>query len=317
MLQTVVSVSLPIQERLSIRRQRLSPATDTLTETNELPRLCIVTGTHGDELEGQYVCYALQQRIAAAPEALHGIVDLYPTLNPLGMATMRRSVPVFDLDMNRIFPGTDNGPASEHIAHALMRDLRGASCVVDLHASNIFLREAPQVRLSVPNAEQLLPLARLLNTDFIWVSPNVSALESTLTYSLNAVGTPAMIVEMGIGLRLTPACGEQLTDGLLALMARLGIWSGEVPKIRRPVESADGEVVLLHAEEPGIFIPAVPLGAQLARGQCIGEIVNVLRGEPVQRITAPADGWLFTLREYPSCCAGSLVARMLLGGDIL
>lgn len=317
MLQTVVSVSLPIQEHLVIRRQRLSPATDNLAKTNELPRLCIVTGTHGDELEGQYVCYALQQRIAAAPGALTGIVDIYPALNPLGMNTIRRGVPAFDLDMNRIFPGTNNGSTAEHIAAELVRDLRGASCVIDLHASNIFLREAPQVRLSIPNADQLLPLARLLNTDFIWVSPNASELESTLTYSLNAIGTPALPVEMGIGLRLTPAYGEQLTDGLLALMARLGIWSGEVPKIRRPIESADGEVALLNAEEPGIFIPAVPLGAQLTRGQCIGEIVDVLRGKPVQRVAAPADGWLFTLREYPSCCAGSLVARMLLGGDIL
>lgn len=317
MLQTVVSVSLPIQEHLTIRRQRLSPVTDNLAKTNVLPRLCIVTGIHGDELEGQYVCYALQQRIAAAPEALTGIVDIYPALNPLGMDSICRDMPMFDLDMERSFPGNADGPVAEYIASELMKDLRGASCVVDLHASNIFLRETPQVRLSVPNADHLLPLARLLNTDFIWVSPNAAVLESTLAYSLGAVGIPVLVVEMGIGLRLTPAYGEQLTDGLLALMARLGIWSGEVPPIRRPVESADGEVALLNAEAPGMFIPAVPHGSQLLRGQCVGEVVDVLRGQSVQRVVAPADGWLFTLREYPSCCAGSLVARMLLGGDIL
>lgn len=313
MLQTVVSTALPVQERLAIRKHRLTPASG---DTAGLPRLCVVTGTHGDELEGQYVCYALQQRIQAAPEHLTGIVDIYPALNPLGIDTISRGIPMFDLDMNRIFPGTSNGPAVEYLASELMKDLHGASCAVDLHASNIFLREVPQVRLNENNADRLLPFARLLNTDFIWVHANATVLESTLAYSLNAAGVPTLVVEMGIGLRLTPSYGGQLTDGLLALMARLGIWSGEIPEIRVPAESSDGEVVLLSAEVPGMFLPAVPHGVQVQRGQLIGEIVDVLRGQPVQQITAPADGWLFTLREYPACYAGSVVARLMLGGAV-
>ena len=41
-------------------------------------------------------------------------------------------------------------------------------------------------------------------------------LESTLAYSLNEAGVPTLVVEMGIGLRLTPAYCEQLADGLIA-----------------------------------------------------------------------------------------------------
>ncbi len=313
MLQTVVSAALPVQERLAIRKHRLSPAAGG---TDGLPRLCVLTGTHGDELEGQYVCYALQRRIQAEPEHLTGIVDLYPAINPLGIDTVSRGIPMFDLDMNRIFPGASDGPVPEYLAGELMKDLRGAACAVDLHASNIFLREALQVRLNENNADRLLPLARLLNTDFIWIHPNATVLESTLAYSLNAAGIPALVVEMGIGLRLTPSDGDQLTNGLLALMAHLGIWSGAVPPYKAPVESTDGEVILISAEKPGMFLPAVPHGVQLQRGQCIGEIVDVLRGEPVQQIMAPAAGWLFTLREYPACYAGSVVARMMLGGGV-
>lgn len=311
MLQTVVSAALPVHERLSIRKNRLAPATGDLVG---LPRLCIVTGTHGDELEGQYVCYELQRRIHAGAEHLTGVVDLYPAVNPLGLDTISRGIPMFDLDMNRIFPGSEDGPAAEYLAHELMADLSGADCVVDIHASNIFLREALQVRLGENTADRLLPLARLLNTDFIWVHAGATVLESTLAWSLNAAGVPALAVEMGIGLRLTPSCGDQLVDGLFALMARLGVWSGETPPVKRPVESPDGEVALLSAEQPGMFIPCAALGAQVERGERIGEIVDPLRGEVVQRVDAPGAGWLFTLREYPACYAGSMLARVLLGG---
>ena len=57
MVQTVASVGLPIDETLVIQKNRLIPEKG-MSENDK--RISIVTGTHGDELEGQYVCYELQ-----------------------------------------------------------------------------------------------------------------------------------------------------------------------------------------------------------------------------------------------------------------
>ena len=58
MIQVVASVGLPIDESLMIKKNRLVP--ENGLSGNE-KRISIVTGTHGDELEGQYVCYELQR----------------------------------------------------------------------------------------------------------------------------------------------------------------------------------------------------------------------------------------------------------------
>ena len=79
-------------------------------------RVCIVTGTHGDELEGQYVCYELNRILQEHSDCLKGIVEIYPALNPLGVDSISRGIPMFDLDMNRIFPGDENGAVAEHDA---------------------------------------------------------------------------------------------------------------------------------------------------------------------------------------------------------
>ena len=55
-------------------------------------RVCIVTGTHGDELEGQYVCFRLNQIIRAQLERLNGTVEIYPALNPLGIDSITRGL---------------------------------------------------------------------------------------------------------------------------------------------------------------------------------------------------------------------------------
>ena len=80
MIETVASIELPADETLRIRKNRIEPKRLTGNEK----RISIVTGIHGDELEGQYVCFELARRIGLQQEKLTGIVDIYPALNPLG-----------------------------------------------------------------------------------------------------------------------------------------------------------------------------------------------------------------------------------------
>lgn len=88
-----------------------------------------MTGTHGDELDGQYVCYEIVKQLNAHPEKLKGIVDIYPDVNPLGLDTGSRGIPMFDLDMNRVFPGDNNGAITEYLAAGIIDDIIEAICV--------------------------------------------------------------------------------------------------------------------------------------------------------------------------------------------
>ena len=98
-------------------------------------------------MEGQFVCFEIQRRIKEHPECLTGIVDIYPALNPLGIDSVTRSLPAFDIDMNKTFPGFNDGTMIEHLAANIMQDLRGSDFVIDIHASSIFVREFPQIRI--------------------------------------------------------------------------------------------------------------------------------------------------------------------------
>ena len=243
MIETVASVGLPIDEKLMVQKNRLIPENGLKGGEK---RISIVTGTHGDELEGQYVCYELQRRIKENIGCLTGIVDVYPAINPLGIDSITRGIPGFDLDMNRIFPGSENGSMPEYIASNIIDDLSKSAAVIDIHASNIFLEEIPQVRINELSRDTLVPLAKLLNTDYIWVHSSATVLESTLAYSLNTTGTPTLVVEMGVGMRITKKFGDQLTDGIFALMKELGIWNGEVIDPKEPIISEDGEVSFIN-----------------------------------------------------------------------
>lgn len=312
MIEKVVEIGLPVDEHLVIVRHRLQPE----TLYGDEKRIAIVTGTHGDELEGQYVCYLLNRTIAQQKEHLKGIVDIYPALNPMGIDSITRGIPMFDMDMNRIFPGDEYGATAEYVAAGIIKDLAGADLCIDIHSSNIFLRELPQIRINEQSSEALLPYARLLNMDFIWIHSAATVLEATLAYSLNQLDVPTLVVEMGVGMRIDQQNGQQLVDGILNLMKKMGVWSGPVRAPRRPIISSDGHVSFINAGQAGIFVPQVEYLDRVHRGDLVGAIVSPLTGEILQQLEAPCDGMIFTLREYPVVNQGSLIARIL-GGVVL
>lgn len=303
MIEDFVSVSLPIDETYELKKHRIQRGTSN-------KRICVVTGTHGDELEGQLVCYLLQQALNSNIGDFDGIVDIYPCLNPLGMDSIERKVPFFDLDMNRIFPGDKQGSMIEYVASEIIDDLQGADLVLDIHASNIYLREIPQIRINELHEDWLVPMAKWLNVDFIWVHAASTVLESTLAYSLNELKTPTLVIEMGVGMRLTQEYGHQIVQGILNAMTQMGMLKGNYP-VRTPIVSQDKKVHFLNADYAGVFIVDSKIEVALKKGDKIGCIVNPGTGECLEDVVSPCDGLLFTLREYPLVNEGSLLGRIL------
>jgi predicted deacylase len=304
MIKTIVSEELPVSEKFEIRK-------NIIKGEKKGKRLCIVTGTHGDELEGQYVCFELARRLNEHPEDLRGSVEIYPALNPLGVDSITRGFPAFDLDMNRIFPGEVNGHLIENTAYKIIQDLKGADMVLDIHSSNIFLREVMQVRINEQNAKELTPYARLLNADFIWIHDAATVLQSTLAHSLNVIGTKTLVVEMGIGMRITREYGNRLVDGIFNLMSRLGMWKGEKPEmIAEPFISTNGKVIFMNADVSGVIIPSVSHCSNVKEGEILCHIVEPFEGKILQDVLSPVDGFVFTMRTYPIVYEGSLIARI-------
>lgn len=304
MVTTVTQASLAVNEKLTIRKNRIKNGSGK-------KRLCLVTGIHGDELEGQYLAYLVGKKLNESIGCLDGTVDIYPALNPLGIDSITRGIPKFDLDMNRVFPGSKDGTLTESVCGAIIDDISGADICIDVHSSNIYLKELPQIRISVPTAKDLVPYAKMMNVDFIWVHDAATVLESTLAHTLNSRGTKTLVVEMGVGMRITEEYCFQLYEGVFNLLKELGMWSGETKPVREPVVSLNRSVGFVNSDAAGVFVPCRRFGDNVKKGEHIGDVLDPLTSTVAAQINAVCDGMIFTLREYPIVFGGSLLARIL------
>jgi predicted deacylase len=293
--------------------------TFTSVRNKPVKRISFVAGLHGDELEGVYLCYRiiewLRQLKAARPEAFQGEIHVYPAVNPEALGSITRLWPFFSTDMNRKMGKKNSASLPAEFARSLIEDLQSSSdLVVDFHASNLHLKELPQIRIIEEFAKKLIPLADLCNMDVVWVHPFAPVFESTLGYNLNRNKIPALVVETGICLRIHPDFCEQVFQGMIHLLRKTGVLDLDdpLPAIRQPILVHPKQVTLVQAHHSGLFISNVPIGARVQKGELLGTIVDAIRGEVLEIVTCPADGLLFTLREQPVTSQGAPLARIAL-----
>lgn len=309
MIENVVSAALPVNESLRIRRNRIEP----VDLKDNRGRISIVTGAHGDELEGQFVCYEVIRRINQNREALKGTVDIYPVLNPLGMDSGMRTVPKIDMDLNRMFPGSQDGTMMDKVTAGIVESLLGSDICIDVHASDTFVKEIPQARISDEFEQMMVPYAKYLNVDLIWINATATVHESTLSYSLCKLGVPALVMEMGLGNRINQEYGLQVVDGIFHLMQKLGLWEGDDIPVKEPMVITNDDIEFIRADHSGIFISCVQNNTYVNQGDKIGEMIDPLRGEIIYEVKTGCEGLLFTMREHPLAYEGALLARIIRG----
>ena len=313
--QTLLSRSSPLGASLKIVKQTFSAH-----EGKPVRRVSFISGMHGDEMEGVYLCHRLIQGLRqiqeTRPEVFRGEVHIYPAANPPALNHGTRLWPFYGSDMNRMMGPHPGQSLPVQLSREVFEDIKESSdLAVDIHASNLHLKELPQVRIIEEFAEELLPLALETHADLIWVHPMAGVFESTLGYNLNKLDIPTLVIETGICLRIEQSYVDRLFHGMMHLLHRQGVLASlpsDIPPMPAPQVVYPRGVAQATAKHSGLFAGRVALGQPVREDEVIGHILDPVAGEVLQEVTAPGKGRLFTLREQPAVHSGALLARVAL-----
>ena len=273
-------------------------------------RVAIVAGIRGDAPEGIRVAHQVAAFLQDHEQDLAGVVDIYPCANPLGAHRGARLWPFFDVDLNRLFPGRADGHPPDRVAHALCESVAGADQVIELRGARPAFREAPQALVRSRDTASA-DLAMSANVAVVWQRTPGPAAPSTFAHQFP--GT--IVLEGGAGNRLSPGVGRDLTDGVLNMLAAMGVlaesvlpfhWAG----LQRPLRVTDANVLRIRASRGGLFLPEGTLWAEIQEGEPLGTVIDPTSGEVLERVSSPAAGRLLAVREQPVVFPGSMVARL-------
>jgi predicted deacylase len=281
------------------------------------PRVALVAGIHGDELNGIFVLSRLAAfltRVAAGAHRGQRIaqrVIVIPAVNVMGVNVRSRRWPFDGTDINRMFPGYDAGETTQRIAHAVLAVTRPAHYRIDVHSSNLDFEEMPQVRLHVPT-EQERATAALFGLPAIIELGMTPVFTSTIRSAWGAYGGENVVLQAGQAGSLQPVHCERLFRALVLFLHRVGVLGGDPPASeddevhRFPV----GHVLPLIASHAGLFISRAAVGHWVQAGDVVGHVFDGFDGELRHEVRTPVAGLLTGIRRQPLLYEGDLIARI-------
>ena len=271
---------------------------------NPGPCFWINGGIHGDEPEGILTCSIIKKEIS--PDKLSGSLILIPVMNVPAMEAAQRGNPLdtFSHDMNRIYPGREDGYLSERIAHVhkeLM--IKYADMEISIHSggSHSYLAEA----MFSAKDEKTQELARAMGEDWC-VSLYSNVTSKSPMAIMSELGKPALTVELGGRSSTAPGSflnvGNKLFKACKNIMCHYKMIEGEAhyPKVRHK-----GYQQALLAPKSGVFLPnpEIKFLTMMKKNDHIATIIDY-QGNKLCDLSAPEDGMIFGLRALPNVTVG-------------
>lgn len=236
------------------------------------PTFLITAGSHGDEYEGQIIVARLIRELQ--PSMIQGQVILLPMTNFPAAEAGTRTSPLDDGNLNRLYPGNPAGTPTQVIAHYIESVLLArAEYMVDLHSggTSLIYEGANMMGLEPRDAEEEVRVSGLLRAfglpkAFLY-QPN----PVNVTAAARRQGAICFLTELGGGGQVSSGLVDLARQGLLNLLAHVGILSGELvpasaPAVPRMMRIEKG-IHYVYALNAGLWEPLVELGDQVEAGQ--------------------------------------------------
>ena len=262
------------------------PIPIVVLRNGEGPTALFISGTHGDEYEGQVALCNLARTLK--PEHIQGRVILLPAANlPAAVAGLRTS-PIDDGNLNRLFPGDPLGTPTQQIAHFIETELVArADMVVDLHSGGSSLHYVPSVLMMQDDADparqaKMVAALKAFASPIAYVghaSPGQGAVRTTSGAALRA-GKPSLGTELGGSGTVTKAALQVAERGLRNILAHMGLTDASTaqPGPTRVLDVA-GPDYFTYAPGTGLWEPLAEPGD------------TVRAGQPAARIHTPETPW--------------------------
>lgn len=278
------------------------------------PTLALVAGTHGYE----YAPVIGLQKVAKLidPEVLSGTIIMVHVANmPSFHGRTIYYSPVDGENMNRVYPGKENGTVSERIAHAITTQvIEQADYLVDMHSGDGNEDLRPYIYMPVTGDEvmdaKIKGMALAFGLDHIVIDrrENLPADASRFTDMTGLTrGIPSMTTEAGRVGSTAPELVRKNADGVMNLLRHLEMLPGDDNPPQPTVWLGDYTVITSPAD--GVFTARVKGGYTVAKGGILGELVDYF-GEPIATIRAPYAGMVNYVIATPPMRKGEPVAMV-------
>lgn len=278
--------------------------------------LCIVGSMRGDEIQQQYIAsrmVALLQEAEAAGAIAPGVsISVVPSANPFSINIEKRFWALDGTDINRMFPGYDQGETTQRIAAGLfefIKDFRYGIQLASFYLPGHFLPHVRMIHTGFEDVED----ARHFGFPYIAIRTPEPFDTVLLNYNWQIWETQAFSLYAGSTETIDHPMADVSIQAICRFLSAKGLARFDAVEqgISDPQVITSEQLVPVQAPHAGILIVDSHPGEHVQQGQVIARIMHPYEGRQVAEIKAPVAGVVFFARNRSITFQNTLLFRLI------
>lgn len=262
----------------------------------------VVGGLRGNEIQQMYVCALLVKQLRRLEEqgaiAQNCEILVVPCVNHFSMNVGSRFWAMDKTDINRMFPGYDQGETTQRIAAALFEVVQGYK--YGIHFASFYLPGdfVPHVRI-MNTGRQTSSLGNLFGLPYVVMREPQPIDTTTLNYNWQVWDSSAFSLYTKETDEIDGASANQAVTAVLRYLSRVGVVHFNCHSGFLSAVVQENEMSNILTPTGGIFRRMVGPGDMVEYGQLMGRILDPFTAEVTAEITCPTSGVVFFSVKKP------------------
>lgn len=275
---------------------------------------CIVGNMRGNEIQQLYICSQLVKTLKRLEEQGrirkgHSILVI-PSVNPYSTNSKERFWPIDKTDINRMFPGYDQGETTQRIAAGVFNSIKDYQYGIQFSSFYMPGRFMPHVRMLKTGYEDL-ELAKQFGMPYVVLRTIRPYDTTTLNYNWQIWETNAYSIYSTSTTEIDQKSAKDAVHSVLRFLAKQGILDYHTHDGYISTVVQDTDMVSVRTKHAGIFESVVEVGSEVVNGQLLARILDPLEGEISEELFAPVDGIIFFGHNEPLTYANTAVIKII------
>lgn len=279
----------------------------------------IVGATRGNEAQQIYTCAHIVEKLRALEQqgciAPGKQIAVLPTLNTYSANTGMRFWPMDETDINRMFPGYDEGETTQHIAYHAFEYVKAYRYGIQFGSYYMPGEFMPHIRMMRTGYEDPADAA-LFGLPYLYVRDTRPYDTTTLNYNWQIFETNAFTFFAGKSDELDEATTALSVRAVVRFLKGVGILTAQTPlpdALERPRARiiTNRDFTYVQAETGGILRRVRHAGDMVKQGDELGIIHDPLDNHILQTLRSPLDGRVFFVHRSPFVYENTVAYRIL------
>ena len=262
--------------------------------------VAIVGSLRGNEHQQTYICANMVSELAKLEEAGQLSPDAHilviPCANAFSMNISNRFWPMDNTDVNRMFPGYDQGETTQRIADGIFRVVKDFKYGIQLCSYYLPGEFAPHVRITDTGCidmEASLALAEEFGVPYVMRKQPAPFDTTTLNYNWQVWETMAYSLYSCETDFIDEESAQFVQRCILRFLNAIGASALPIDRECDTLRFEESGLINLRTSRAGFFRLNTTAGAQVSAGDVIAEVLSTDDCRVLERIESPVDGLVF------------------------